>query len=77
MSLCKQCIEGTTWEGEPIGKVEKIGDVDVYVSLAPEGSGDKTKALLYLPDVFSLKLVNNKVSTRQAGGEGLSEKKRI
>lgn len=41
-------------------QVRKINGVDVYVGEPKEG-GDKSKALLFLSDVFGLGLVNNKV----------------
>lgn len=53
-----------------LSQVRKINGVDVYVGEPKEG-GDKSKALLFLSDIFGLGLVNNKVghfcswSTRQ------------
>ena len=46
-----------------VGKIESIGTkhkVEVYVA-TPTGEYDKTKAVLYLSDVFGVKLINNKV----------------
>jgi hypothetical protein len=41
-------------------QTRKINGVDVYVGEPKEG-GDKSKALLFLTDVFGIGLVNNKV----------------
>jgi len=60
MSLCENCIKGVTHEGTPIGKIEKIGGVDTYV-VKPEGEYAKDKAILYLPDVFGLPIINAKL----------------
>ncbi|KAL5492296.1 hypothetical protein ACEPAI_3743 [Sanghuangporus weigelae] len=62
MSLCKECVTGVTHEGEPTGKIEGINGVQTYVALPPSGKEyDKTKAILYLTDVFGIQLVNNRV----------------
>lgn len=46
--LCKECVSGVTHEGTPTGKVEKLGDVDVYVAIPPEGvEYAKDKAVLF------------------------------
>jgi hypothetical protein len=42
-------------------QVRKINGVEVYVAEPKEG-GDKSKAILFLTDIFGLPLVNNKVS---------------
>lgn len=53
---------GYSHSGTPSGKIEIINGTAVYVAL-PTGDYDKTKALLFLTDVFGLELENNKVST--------------
>lgn len=40
--------------------MQTIGGASVYVTL-PTGDYDRTKAVLFLTDVFELKLENNKV----------------
>jgi len=57
MSLCKHCISGVTHEGEPEGAFSEIGGVKVYIA-TPTIDYQKDKALLYLPDVFGLELIN-------------------
>ncbi|KAJ3512605.1 hypothetical protein NLJ89_g3420 [Agrocybe chaxingu] len=50
-------VLGTTWEGTPQGKWEKIGGVDCYVG-TPSVDYPKDKAILFLSDVFGPQLVN-------------------
>ncbi|EJD07441.1 alpha/beta-hydrolase [Fomitiporia mediterranea MF3/22] len=58
MSLCKDCVTGVTHEGEPTGTIEQINGVKTYVALPPAGKYETSKAVLFLPDVFGLELVN-------------------
>ena len=60
MSFCKGCISGVTHEGTAQGKVEEINGVAVYVG-TPTVDYPKDKALLFLPDVFGLGLINNQL----------------
>ncbi|KAF8579948.1 alpha/beta-hydrolase [Ramaria rubella] len=60
MSFCANCISGVTHEGTPIGKIEKIAGHDVYVT-KPDKDYPKDKAVLFLPDVFGIHLVNCKL----------------
>ncbi|KAF8654650.1 hypothetical protein AX16_003503 [Volvariella volvacea WC 439] len=60
MSLCKHCVQGVRHEGEPEGKWEVINGVNCYVA-TPTGDYDKTKVLLYLPDVFGPQLINSRL----------------
>ncbi|KAH9857271.1 alpha/beta-hydrolase [Lenzites betulinus] len=60
MSLCDDCVKGVRHEGEPEGKIEKIGGVECYVG-TPTGEYAKDKVVLFLTDVFGLPLVNNKL----------------
>ncbi|CDO69409.1 hypothetical protein BN946_scf184791.g4 [Trametes cinnabarina] len=57
---CNHCIQGVRHEGQPAGKIEKIGGVDSYVA-TPSGDYAKDKVVLYLHDGFGLPLVNNKL----------------
>lgn len=57
--VCEHCIIKTTWDGTPTGKDITYGPTDVYV--AEPASGDKSKAVLFLTDIFGLGLVNNKL----------------
>ncbi|KAL5492295.1 hypothetical protein ACEPAI_3742 [Sanghuangporus weigelae] len=62
MSLCQDCVSGVTHEGVPTGKIEEIAGVRTYVAIPPEGTAyDKTKAVLFLPDVFGIDLVNSRL----------------
>ena len=80
--LTDHCISGVKHEGEPVGRVEKIGGRDVYVGI-PTKPFPKEKAVLFLPgacceiltgkmltrlrtDVFGIQLVNNKVCQDQS-----------
>ncbi|OCH96371.1 alpha/beta-hydrolase [Obba rivulosa] len=60
MSLCKECISGVRHEGQPEGKLEKIGGIECYVG-TPTVDYPKDKVVLFLTDVFGLSLVNNKL----------------
>lgn len=52
--LCKECVSGVTHEGTPVGKVEKWGDIDVYVAVPPEGvEYAKDKAVLFFTGKYS------------------------
>ncbi|KAF8141932.1 alpha/beta-hydrolase [Boletus edulis] len=57
MSLCDKCISGVRHEGTTEGKVETINGVKTYVA-TPTGSYAKDKAILFLPDVFGIELIN-------------------
>jgi len=60
MSFCEHCKTVVRHEGTPSGKVEKINGVDTYVAL-PTIDYPKDKAILFLPDVFGMQLVNAKL----------------
>ncbi|KAI9573852.1 dienelactone hydrolase [Boletus coccyginus] len=57
MSLCSKCVSGVRHEGTPEGKVEVINGVKTYVA-TPTVDYPKDKAILFLPDVFGIELVN-------------------
>ncbi|KAI6102077.1 dienelactone hydrolase [Pisolithus sp. B1] len=57
MSLCSDCVKGVHHEGTPEGKFEFIRGVRCYVG-TPSGEYNKEKAVLFLPDVFSIDLIN-------------------
>ncbi|KAI5982710.1 dienelactone hydrolase [Pisolithus marmoratus] len=57
MSLCPECIKGVRHEGTPEGNIEFIGGVRCYVG-TPSGEYNKEKAVLFLPDVFGIDLIN-------------------
>jgi len=56
--LHKDCISGVKHEGEPQGKFEKIGGYECYVA-TPSGEYAQDKVILFLTDIFGLKLDNN------------------
>lgn len=60
MSSCKDCISGVRHEGTPEGKMEKIGGVECYVA-TPTGDYSKDKVVLYLTDIFGIRLNNPKL----------------
>ncbi|ORY82966.1 alpha beta-hydrolase [Leucosporidium creatinivorum] len=50
-STCDDCVRGVLHEGEPQGSFETVGGIKTYVS-KPSGDFDKTKAVVYLGDIF-------------------------
>ncbi|KAF7983415.1 hypothetical protein HWV62_22451 [Athelia sp. TMB] len=56
-------------EGTPSGTLTKIGGVDCYVA-TPKGDYDKSKVILFLPDVFGLQLQNNQLLTDDFANNG-------
>ncbi|KAH8926445.1 hypothetical protein BT69DRAFT_1348053 [Atractiella rhizophila] len=60
MSLCKACVSGVLHEGEATGTIEIINGVKCYIG-KPAGDYPKNKALVFLPDAFSIELNNNKL----------------
>ncbi|GJJ11189.1 hypothetical protein Clacol_005421 [Clathrus columnatus] len=59
MSFCEDCVKQVVHDGTPRGTIQTIGGITTYVAL-PSGDYDKTKAVLFLTDIFGLTLVNNK-----------------
>jgi len=59
MSFCKHCTSGVRHEGTPEGTFEEINGIKTYVATPKTDNYPKDKAILYLPDVFGLKLNNN------------------
>ncbi|KAI6012506.1 dienelactone hydrolase [Pisolithus orientalis] len=57
MSLCPDCIKGVRHGGTPEGEIEFIGGVRRYVS-TPSGEYNKEKAVLFLPSIFGIDLIN-------------------
>jgi len=70
MSLCKDCVKGVTHTGEPKGKWEVIGGVKSYVA-TPTGEYPKTKAILFLTDVFGAELINNRLLADDFAANGI------
>ncbi|KAH8926535.1 alpha/beta-hydrolase [Atractiella rhizophila] len=60
MSLCKACVSGVIHEGEAVGTIDNINGVKCYIG-KPSVEYPKNKALLFLPDVFGLEFINNKL----------------
>ncbi|GAW00707.1 dienelactone hydrolase endo- -beta-d-glucanase [Lentinula edodes] len=58
--FCDDCFKGVIHEGESKGQWESIGEVNCYVG-TPSKDYDKTKAVLYLSDVFGMQLINNQL----------------
>ncbi|KAH7924311.1 alpha/beta-hydrolase [Leucogyrophana mollusca] len=60
MSFCSACVQGVRHKGEPEGKIETIGGITCYVG-TPTVDYPKDKVVLFLPDVFGIELLNNKL----------------
>ncbi|KAI0064893.1 alpha/beta-hydrolase [Artomyces pyxidatus] len=58
MSFCEHCVKGVRHEGTPEGTYETINGIKTYVA-KPAGDYPKDKAVIFIPDVFGLELVNN------------------
>ncbi|EXJ82341.1 hypothetical protein A1O3_06154 [Capronia epimyces CBS 606.96] len=62
---CPDCFRGSVHtHSEPTGTIETLHGVRTYVAGSSDSSRSKS-AILYLPDAFSLKLVNNKLLADQ------------
>src|SRR6202012_1282451 len=58
---CPDCFRGAVHtHAEPTGKIETLHGVKTYVAGGSDPSRSKS-TIIYLPDAFSLKLVNNKI----------------
>ncbi|RDW68525.1 hypothetical protein BP5796_09182 [Coleophoma crateriformis] len=57
MSLC--CLSGAIHEGTPVGKVEKCGGLDTYISAPADGS--KAKTVIFLVDIFGWEFKNTRL----------------
>ncbi|KAH9851964.1 alpha/beta-hydrolase [Lenzites betulinus] len=60
MSLCSHCVSGVRHEGTPEGQIVQYGGVEAYVA-TPTGDYPKDKVVLFLTDVFGLKLENSRL----------------
>ncbi|KAI5474190.1 alpha/beta-hydrolase [Pseudohyphozyma bogoriensis] len=58
--LGKCCVTGAIHSGESVGEIKEFDGVPTYVTI-PKGDYDKTKALLFLPDIFGFDLINAKL----------------
>ena len=67
---CAACFTGGTHDfSEPQGRLETIYGLNTYVT--GDNNASSQSVILYLPDIFSLKLVNNKLlADRYAKGTG-------
>ena len=58
---CPDCFRGAVHHhAEPTGKIETVHGIKTYVAGGSDPSRSKS-TIIYLPDAFSLKLVNNKL----------------
>ncbi|KIW93102.1 uncharacterized protein Z519_05707 [Cladophialophora bantiana CBS 173.52] len=58
---CPDCFRGAIHtHSEPTGKIETLHGINTYVAGGSDPARSKS-AIIYLPDAFSLKLVNNKI----------------
>jgi dienelactone hydrolase len=69
MSFCEHCVQGVTHEGTAKGEIVKIGGIDCYVA-TPTIDYPKDKAILYLPDVYGLQLINAKLMADDFAANG-------
>ncbi|KAF9774373.1 hypothetical protein IL306_007638 [Fusarium sp. DS 682] len=66
----KCCTEGVRHEGEPTGKMIKLGSgLDAYIATAPEGKAHKGTGIVYLPDIFGI-WNNSKLMADQFAANG-------
>ncbi|KIW13992.1 hypothetical protein PV08_06773 [Exophiala spinifera] len=68
---CPACFSGSVHDhAEPKGTIETIHGIRTYVAGGSDPSKSKS-TIIYLPDIFSLKLVNNKIlADEYAAGTG-------
>jgi len=58
---CPDCFRGAVHNhAEPTGKIETVHGIKTYIAGGSDSSRSKS-TIIYLPDAFSLKLVNNKI----------------
>ncbi|KIW25403.1 uncharacterized protein PV07_08580 [Cladophialophora immunda] len=58
---CPDCFRGAVHaHAEPTGKIETVHGIQTYVAGGSDPARSQS-AIIYLPDAFSLKLVNNKI----------------
>jgi dienelactone hydrolase len=73
---CAGCFAGHVHSGEPQGTVVDLYGYKTYITPVPSSSTSDTRsnsAILYLPDFFSHKLVNNKLlADRYAAATGFT-----
>ncbi|KAJ0108188.1 hypothetical protein J7T55_000153 [Diaporthe amygdali] len=62
------CTVGVKHEGEPTGKIIKVGQYDTYVA-EPKGKKHDGAALLYIPDIFGI-WQNSKLMADQFAANG-------
>jgi dienelactone hydrolase len=57
---CPDCFRGSVHtHGEPQGKIDTVHGIRTYIAGGSDSSSTSKSAILYMPDAFSLKLVNN------------------
>ncbi|GAA5884750.1 hypothetical protein JCM3774_005804 [Rhodotorula dairenensis] len=71
MSLGQCCVSGFKHDGTPAGKVEDLNGVKTYISL-PKGDFDKSKALLFLTDIFGTELPNGQLLADSFAANGIA-----
>ncbi|KAJ1566835.1 hypothetical protein HK405_008230 [Cladochytrium tenue] len=68
-ALLSCCLSGSVWdEGEPTGRLEKIGGVDCYV--AASSNPESTDYIMILTDVFGIKLINTRLVADRFASKG-------
>ncbi|BGP58399.1 hypothetical protein JCM8202_001902 [Rhodotorula sphaerocarpa] len=71
MSLGQCCASGFKHDGTPSGIFSELNGVKTYVSL-PKGEHDKTKALLFLTDIFGTELPNGQLLADSFAENGIA-----
>ncbi|KAJ1566834.1 hypothetical protein HK405_008229 [Cladochytrium tenue] len=65
------CVSGSIWdEGEPTGRVEKIGGVECYV--AASSNPQSTTYIVLLSDIFGIKLPNIRLVADRFASKGFN-----
>ncbi|CAI6091355.1 unnamed protein product [Clonostachys chloroleuca] len=69
----KCCTLGALHEGEPRGKLVRVGErrIEAYLAIAPQSEGHKDVGLLLIPDVFGISL-NSKLLADMFADEGFT-----
>eukprot|EP00667_Euglena_gracilis_P010175 EG_transcript_10352 len=69
--LCPDCTSGSVWTGQPRGREEAIGGLQVYVA-APAEVRDPTAAILHIHDIMGFRFPNARLlADKIAAASGL------
>ncbi|GAA6039807.1 hypothetical protein JCM8097_004229 [Rhodosporidiobolus ruineniae] len=71
MALGSCCVSGFKHEGTPTGEFKDLNGAKNYVAL-PSGDYDKTKALIFLTDIFGTELPNGQLLADSFAANGIA-----